>query len=120
MRKHVDAEEPLRSQRFGCFESKTAYIVRPEPGPYGVRRYDAPAEEFDLSVLDSGPERELGSGTRRSVESVLGTRGTPRVLAEGDGVDLRAGQSALVPHAAAEYAVTWQGTLRRVPAPVGR
>lgn len=112
--KHVDVDELQRVLRF---EETAVEILQPTATGDGEAHYEAPAEEFALSVLEPGDEgMELRPG---SVELLLCLAGDARILT-GSGVskELAAGRSCIVPAAVDSYRVEGRARVARARVPV--
>jgi mannose-6-phosphate isomerase len=107
--KHVDVPELLRTLSFrtGAIER-----LRPRTVARGEGRYETPAEEFALSVLEVRADARYVARGERSVEILLCTAGRGRLVGAETHAIAR-GDAFLVPAAAAGYAVEGELTLYR-------
>ena len=101
--KHVDVDELLS-------------ILELEPGPPPVvlprldgtvLRYDTPAAEFALALVDLGPEATTIPGDRPRV--VLCLEGEARLTTDGEEIDLRRGAAAWIPASDGDLFLTGVG-----------
>ena len=103
--KHVDVDELLS-------------ILKLEPGPPPivlprldgtVHRYDTPAAEFDLALVDLGPVPAVIPGDRPRV--VLCLEGEARLVTAGEEIGLRRGAAAWIPAGDGDLALTGGGSV---------
>jgi mannose-6-phosphate isomerase len=107
--KHVDVAELLRTLSF-----RTGPIerLRPRARAVGERRYETPAEEFALSVLEVRSGTPYVAARERNVEILLCTSGRGRITG-GEIHPVARGDCFLVPAAAPGYSVEGDLTLYR-------
>jgi mannose-6-phosphate isomerase len=109
--------------RIGRFAPRTPAILRGVPRAPGERVYATPAREFELAVLEVGPDG-CEVAAPHGVEILLGAAGAVEVRsATGAPVlTLRPGDACFVPAAAGAYRLAGAGRLHRArvaPAPGG-
>jgi mannose-6-phosphate isomerase len=113
--KHVDVAELLDVVRF---EAATPTVLDAEPLGPAESVFDCPAEEFSLRIIRVAPGREYFAPARRSVELLLCTAGRGRVRSGNQGeMDIRKGDSLLVPAAVDGYAVSGELTVYKAAVP---
>src|SRR5262245_13470128 len=107
--KHVDVPELLRTLEFraGPVERLHPQAVAPGEG-----RYETPAEEFALGVLEVRPDRAYRAPRTRCIEIVLCTAGRGRLV--GAGIhDVARGDCFVIPAAAQSYSLEGELTIYR-------
>ena len=111
-RKHVDLPELMSTL---SFEHGPVERLRAEEAAMGERRYETPVDEFALSVLEVGPLQGYESALERNVEILLCTRGACRLRdrAGESSLELRRGDSVLMPAALGGYRVEGDGVIYR-------
>lgn len=112
--KHVDVDELLATL---VFEPRPPEVLRgTETGP-GERTYRTPAREFELSLIDVGPDREHTSAPGHGVEVLLGVEGSVSVRAAGASASLARGHAVLAPASLPVYALAGEGRVARARVP---
>jgi mannose-6-phosphate isomerase len=99
--KHVDVPELLRTL---SFRAGPVERLRPQPVANGEARYDTPAEEFALSVLDVRAGAPHTAPRARSVEILLCTQGRGQLVG-AQTHEVARGDAFLVPAAAPGYRI---------------
>jgi mannose-6-phosphate isomerase len=107
--KHVDVPELRRTLAFRAGEVER---LHPRGAAIGERCYETPAEEFELAILEMRPDAPYAAPRERSVEILLCTAGSGRILADGVHSASR-GDCFVVPSAARSYTVEGSLTLYR-------
>ncbi len=115
--KHVDVPELLTVVRF---VETSVTILNPEPVRSAETGYVCPAEEFSLSVIQTGPGRPYFSPSKRSVEMLLCTAGEGSLIDGGQGetLTMKKGDSFLVPAGVRPYAIHGNVTLYKAAVPL--
>jgi len=115
--KHVDVQELLRVL---TFQPGPVEILSPVDITPGEREYRTPAKEFRLSAIEVTAQRPFLSSRNRGVEILICGEGRAGIeaLPDGEVVDLRQGQSVLVPAAVAQYQLSGQATAFRADVPI--
>ena len=110
--KHVDLPELMSTL---SFEHGPVERLRAEEVVTGERRYRTPADEFALSVLAVDPHQSYESAPERNVEILLCTQGTCRLSdrAGESNLEVRQGDSVLLPAALGAYRVEGEGLIYR-------
>jgi len=115
--KHIDVGELLEVLHF---RDDPISVLHPQSIGPGESAYDAPLDEFRLSVIDVTPAIPFSSGEQRSIEILLCLDGETSILAaNAPPLPLRRGQSALVPAAAPPYRLVGRGRIYRASVPTG-
>ncbi len=107
--KHVDVPELLRTL---AFRTGAVERLRPRAVAAGESRYETPAEEFSLAVLEVDPERPYVAPRTRNIEILLCVAGRGRLV----GAEIQPvarGDCFVVPADAAAYRVEGDLTLYR-------
>lgn len=115
--KHIDVGELLDVLHF-----RDDPISVLQPGSIGPCEsvYQTPLAEFRLSVIDVTPALPFTGGVRHSIEILLCLDGETSILAnDGPPLELRRGQSAVVPAAAPPYRIVGRGRIYRASVPTG-
>jgi mannose-6-phosphate isomerase len=107
--KHVDVPELLRTLAFRAGEVER---LRPRPVSRGEGRYDTPAEEFALGVLEVHPEAAWIAPRKRGIEILLCTAGRGRLIGAETHFVAR-GDCFVVPAASEAYRLEGGFTLYR-------
>jgi mannose-6-phosphate isomerase len=107
--KHVDVGELLRTLTFRTGASPR---LTPRAVAAGERRYETPAEEFALAVLEAIPGRPYTATTPRGIEILLCTAGSGWIAAN-DRHPIARGDCFVVPAAAAPYTLEGELTVYR-------
>ena len=115
--KHIDVPELLEVLTF----TETNVVIQtaqPQLGSeYG---FISGADEFQLSLIEVGPEAGYSSPDERSIEIVICIEGEVIVTdAIGDSITIRQGESFLVPAAAQAYQIGGKGRLFKAATPLG-
>ena len=110
--KHVNLPELMATL---SFEHGPVGPLKAERFAAGERRYPTPAEEFALSVLQVAPQRAYACVMDRAVEILLCTAGQCRLSANSgeSSLELRRGESALLPAALGGYRVEGEAQIFR-------
>jgi mannose-6-phosphate isomerase len=113
--KHVDLQELSAAL---SFEAGEVEKLHPRPVRRGERRYDAPVDEFALSVLNVESGSPYEAAAQRSVEILLCTSGAGRIVepARGAVTEFARGNAALVPAAVAAYRIEGDAVLYKASA----
>jgi len=112
--KHIDVSELLEVL---TFTEADVVIQTAQPQPGSEYHFESGAVEFQLSLIEVGPEAGYSSVDERSIEIVICIEGQVIVTGSGDGVIIRKGESFLVPAAAHAYQIEGQGVLFKAAAP---
>ncbi len=112
--KHVDVPELLATL---SFEAKPASVLRPVEAAPGECRYQTPAREFELSLLEVLPQRPFAPAPGHGVEILLGLSGTATIRGGGRELPVGRGRTVLVPAALSAYEVEGEGRLARARVP---
>jgi mannose-6-phosphate isomerase len=113
--KHVDVAELLNVVRF---EATTVAILNAKPLGPAESGFNCPAEEFSLRIIRLGPGHEYRAPAKRSVELLLCTAGKGRIQSsDQETLDIRKGDSLLVPAGVDAYAVSGDLTLYKAAVP---
>ena len=115
-RKHVDVYELLRVL---TFQTRTVEILLPVEHASGEKRYLTPAEEFRLASIEVAAKQSFTSARNRSVEILISTEGTARIetLPDGGALDLRQGESVLIPASVEQYQLQGEAHFFRADVP---
>lgn len=110
--KHVDLPELMSTL---SFEHGPVERLRAKEVVTGERHYRTPADEFALSVLEVGPHQIYESASERNVEILLCTQGACRLggRAGESSLEVRRGDSVLLPAALGGYRVEGEGVIYR-------
>lgn len=115
--KHVDVTELLNILNF---EERELKILSPQKIRDYEVEYDSRADEFVLSVICLPGENIYNSPLERSVEILLCTEGEARVTMGSDlePIDVKKGDSLLVPSAVKQYHIRGETTLYKAAVPL--
>ena len=115
--KHIDVTELLKSLRF--VEQPTE-LLAPRVLSTSETLYPTDTVEFMLSVIRLNPNTRFMSALERSVEIFICTEGHVAIIDTDDGgvVELRMGDSAIVPAALRQYSLEGQATLFKASVPL--
>jgi len=115
--KHVDVPELLNVLNF---EERELEILSPQKIRDYEVEYDSRADEFVLSVICLPGEKMYNSPLTRSVEILLCTAGKARITMSGedDPIDIKKGDSVLVPSAVKQYHICGETTLYKAAVPL--
>ena len=115
--KHVDVRELLKVL---TFHPGQVEILSPVEITPGEKEYQTPAREFRLSVIQVTAQQPFLSARNRGVEILICSEGRSEIeaLANGGMVDLRRGQSVLVPAVVEQYQLSGQATVFRADVPI--
>jgi mannose-6-phosphate isomerase len=111
--KHVDVPELLRTL---TFESGPVDVLRARPGAPGEGRFETPAEEFRLARIEVDAPRAFEAAAVRGVEIWICIDGAGRLTSADQTLELRRGESLLVPAAVPAYRVEGRGVFYRAAA----
>jgi mannose-6-phosphate isomerase len=112
--KHVDVPELLATL---VFEGREAEVLKPVDSGPGQRAYRTPAREFELGLLEVGPDRPFKPSPGRGVEILLGLAGETQLVAGGETTPTGQGRAVLVPAALESYSIEGHGRLCRARVP---
>ncbi len=114
--KHIDVPELLRVLDF---TEKEIAILAPEELVDGERTYPSEAEEFRLSVITVDAGAFYKSAKDRSVEIMISVAGRASVkdLERAEALDLKRGESILIPAAVRQYSIEGEATLYKASVP---
>ena len=105
--KHIDVPELLEVLKF---TEADVVIQTAQPQPGSEYHFESGADEFQLSLIEVGPEAGYSSVDVRSIEIVICIEGQVIVTGSGNGIIIRKGESFLVPAAAHAYQIEGQGS----------
>ena len=110
--KHVDPAELMLTVRFDC---GVPVVLEGERGPAGETVYRTTAAEFQLSRIEAG----RFAGTSRGPDTLLALEGLAEVRCGEEKLELRRGQSVLIP-AGFDFEVTGSAVLYRATLPTSK
>ena len=114
--KHVNIEQLLQVVRF---ETTRIDVLHATVVKAGESIYRCPASEFVLGVIHVRPNRPYRSVPKRSVEILLCTSGNGRIEEDKErSLDVKKGESFLVPACLASYCVTGDLTMYKAAVPL--
>ena len=114
--KHVDVAELMRVL---SFTHRPPSVLSPVPGANCEEVYPTPSGEFRLSKITVHEGSEFRSAAERNVEILLCVEGSVSAeLSGGDTVEVRRGESVLVPASDPRYGVRGRGVLFKATVPV--
>jgi len=108
--KHVDVPELLSTLNFDPIQPR---ILSPESVGPAEARYDTPAPEFALSVIDLADGRGFAASAGRGVEILLMVSGSGRAECGGEVLPIRQGDALLAPASAGAYRLSGEGRVYR-------
>lgn len=114
--KYIDVPELLEVLTFA---EADVVIQTAQPELGGEYRFVSGADEFQLSLIEVGPEAGYSSQVGRSIEIVICVEGEVTVTEtiSGDRMVIHQGESFLVPAAMSGYQIEGQGVLFRASVP---
>jgi len=110
-KKHVDVPELLSTLNFDPIRPR---ILSPEPVGPAEARYDTPAPEFALSVIDLCDGQAFDAPAERGVEILLVVSGAGQAECGGASRPIRQGDALLAPASAGAYRLSGEGRVYRV------
>ncbi|MEN8246861.1 MAG: mannose-6-phosphate isomerase, class I [Thermodesulfobacteriota bacterium] len=115
--KHVDVAELLNVLNF---EEQPLEIIKPVKRNACQKVFPTPADEFELSVIETRAGRIYTSDRKRSAEILLVTSGEVTVGCDDDSepLKLKQGMSAIVPAAVETYWIKGKGTVYKAGLPL--
>lgn len=111
--KHIDVPELLRIL---AFAPGPVERVAPRPVSATETLYRVPVAEFTLAAIRLRRGVEHLSATARSVEILLCTEGSARLVSGNESGEIRRGESLLVPACAPAYRLVGEGVIYRASA----
>jgi mannose-6-phosphate isomerase len=114
--KHVDVLELLNILDF---QEQPVDFIEPEKRHACERVYSTPANEFELSVIETGEGRSYKSGRQRSADILLVTAGEVHVTQgdQSEPLKLTKGMCAIIPAAVDSYKIGGEGTAYKAAVP---
>jgi mannose-6-phosphate isomerase len=114
--KHVDVPELLATLSFEPHAPEPLVAVESAPGE---RRYETPADEFELALLEVLPGRPFEAAAIHGVEILLCLEGEVAIRSDAQAVSVPRGRAVLVPASLVGYVAAGRGRLARARVPPG-